>query len=119
MLAAAKDTGFGDVEIELDPLNAVFLQGVHLADLRARDFDHGANFSLNGPLLENAPVDTIVGTITGVDPDLGDTFQFALRTMPMAPSDRCGDRRDPRQRSDQARFRENADTTIAVQGGSV
>ena len=81
VLAAAKDTGFGDVEIELDPLNAVFLQGVHLADLRARDFDHaptGANFSLNGPLLENAPVDTVVGTVTGVDPDLGDTFQFAL-----------------------------------------
>jgi hypothetical protein len=37
-LAAAKDDGFGGIDIELDPLNHVHLSGLHLADLHASDF---------------------------------------------------------------------------------
>jgi Ca2+-binding RTX toxin-like protein len=38
VLAAAKDNGFGQTVIELDPLNTISLQGVRLADLQASDF---------------------------------------------------------------------------------
>jgi hypothetical protein len=77
---AAAQTG-SDVTITVDASDTIVLKNFNLANLQVTDYDSAptnATLTLNGPLLENSPVDTVVGTITGFDPDVGDTLRYSL-----------------------------------------